>query len=172
MRKLIAIAASGLLAASMSLPALAQTTSSVSSSGTSASAKPWKKPEAGKDMKNRLRQEIKKASQEVNIACVQAAVAKRETSLSGAFSAFTSSVSTAYATRASALNSAWSLTDASARRMAVKGAWDAFKKSSKSARDTYRGAKKDAWKLFKTESKNCGATTTGDEIGESLDDGI
>ena len=100
------------------------------------------------------------AKKTVDIACVQKAVDKREDALGAGWTAFNTSVSSAYAARKTALHDAWSKTDAAQRRSAVKAAWDAFKKSAQSARKTWKEARKNAWKTFRSEAKACKGTTT------------
>lgn len=91
----------------------------------------------------------------LDLACVQTAVAIRETSMVSAFNTFSASMSTALSTRAASLNTAWGLTDAKARREARSAAWKAFSASSKTAKTTFKTSKKSAWNTFKTATKAC-----------------
>lgn len=91
----------------------------------------------------------------LDLPCVQSAVAVRESAIQKAFTAYSGSVSTALTTRATALNSAWGMTVGTERRAARKSAWEAYRISVQSARTTMRTAKKSAWEAFKTASKAC-----------------
>jgi hypothetical protein len=78
----------------------------------------------------------------------------------------------AYATRSAALATAWANTDATARRTAVKAAWESFKKSATDARKAWQTAKKNAWSTFKTGAKTCtggSEAISTDASGESMD---
>src|SRR3989344_9539277 len=59
----------------------------------------------------------------VNVSCVSTAVGSREDALLSAWSKFDDAVTAVLAARKSALISAWALTDAKARKKAVKDAW-------------------------------------------------
>ncbi|MBI5156205.1 hypothetical protein HZA45_02935 [Candidatus Peregrinibacteria bacterium] len=149
MKRLTAAAAATVLAATVAMPVFAEGMSA--SAGANASVK---------------------AKKTVDIVCVQTAVDKREQAIAGAWTAFNAGMTTAYATRASALHTAWGMTDAAARRAAVKAAWDAFRTSSKSAMKTHREAKKNAWKTFRTEAKACrgaAAEVSVEASGEAAD---
>ena len=91
----------------------------------------------------------------LDLPCVQSAVAVRESAIQKAFTAYSGNVSTALTTRATALNSAWGMTVGTERRAARKSAWEAYRTSVQSARTTMRTAKKSAWEAFKTSSKAC-----------------
>lgn len=91
----------------------------------------------------------------VDIACVQPAIAKREAALLAAVDSYYVSMKAAMTTRASALNTAWGLTDASAREAAIRAAHSAFRTSAKTATMTLRAARKNAWKTFKADAKAC-----------------
>ncbi len=89
------------------------------------------------------------------IACVRTAVTNRESSLDSAIGIYTQSVNTAYSTRASALASAYTLTDRTSIRNAVRAAWSAFNSSMKSARKAWQSARESAWNTFRTASRTC-----------------
>ncbi len=92
---------------------------------------------------------------QVDGACMSSAVDKRDTAVIAAFDTFTASVKAALTKRKDDLKAAWALTDATARKTALRTAWQNFTKSHKSARDAYRVARQAAWKQFKTDSKTC-----------------
>jgi hypothetical protein len=86
----------------------------------------------------------------MDIACVQKAVDAREGALGDAFTAFSGAESHALAGRKSALNTAWGLTDAKARRTAREGAWAEFRAGNKAAYTALRTSRRAAWSTFKT----------------------
>lgn len=98
------------------------------------------------------------------IACVGAAAAMREGKIDSTLASYTSSISSAYATRSLALAHAYTQTTADGVKNATKSAWNNFKDSVKNARTSWQNSKKDAWAQFRTDVKNCG-------ISGSFDDG-
>lgn len=117
--------------------------------------------------------EMKAAKKNVDIACVQTAVDKREDALITGWSAFHASISGAYSARKTALHDAWGMTDAAARKAAVKMAWGNFKKSAKTGRKTWKDARKSVWKTFRSEVKSCKGATADVSVelsGEAADD--
>lgn len=97
------------------------------------------------------------ASGSVDLACVAAAVAARERSLSTGVGTYTQSVSSAYSTRASALASAYAGSDLATIRAAVKTSWQNFGAALKLAQKSWRTAQQAAWTQFKIATKSCGA---------------
>ena len=91
------------------------------------------------------------------IACVGTAVDAREQSIDTASSAFMTALNSAYSARASALQQAYALTTPKEVRAAVKTAWAAFSKSTKSARMDWKTAQGKAWGTFRTAAKACRA---------------
>ena len=112
--------------------------------------------------------EENKEGKTADIACVQTAVDARESAIDTAWGTFTKSMTSAYAARKSALHYAWSLTDAKARKDAIRGAWKAFKKATKAARKQWMSDRKAAWEVFKTAKKSCNTKEPGDEGGQGL----
>ncbi len=103
-----------------------------------------------------------------NLTCVQSAVNKREGAVGSAFDAFNLSVKSALSSRRTALNSAWSLTNAKDRRVALKTAWQNWKTSWRSAAKALRDARNAAWTQYKTDLKACNANSS-DEPGSGND---
>lgn len=106
--------------------------------------------------------------------CVKDAVVIRENSITSTFTTYSSSMTTAYQNRLSALQSAWSNANPAERKTAVKKAWDDFKTTSKSTIKTMRDGNKTAWETFETARKSCkgGNVTTGsseDNEGKGVD---
>ena len=109
------------------------------------------------------------ASQPVDIACVGAAVAARETALITASAAETQTVAGAYTTRASALQAAYSATDAKVVRGQVKAAWDTFGTTVKGAKKTWQTGRENAWKTFRAAAKVCKG---GESISDTSSQGL
>src|SRR3989338_5101108 len=107
------------------------------------------------------------SSRIVNTACVSTAVGLREDALLGAWSKFDDAVTAVLIARKSALISAWTLTDAKARKKAVKDAWITARKDRRAAAKTYREERRAAWKTFKTAAKACGGTAASEASSES-----
>jgi hypothetical protein len=62
---------------------------------------------------------------------------------------------TAYMTRASSLDQAWTMVDTSTRRTAVKSAWSTWKSSSSGARSIRETARTAAWAVFDADTTVC-----------------
>lgn len=95
------------------------------------------------------------SERQYDLPCVQSAVATREAAIQKAFGAYSSSIALALTDRASALNTAWGITDGPERRATRKSAWEAYRSANQSARATMKSSKKAAWETFRTASKNC-----------------
>ena len=89
------------------------------------------------------------------IACVKGAVATREVAITTAYTAYTGSVSAAYATRANELAGAYSNTTVKAVHAGVKVAWADFNKTTKAANKTWNTSRNTIWTTFKTATKAC-----------------
>lgn len=83
------------------------------------------------------------------------AVDAREDSVLSAVTAYTTTVVSAFQKKKSDLHSAWSVSDASQRKAAVKTAWATFSQSKKSAQKTYKKARQTAWSTFRKAAKLC-----------------
>lgn len=99
----------------------------------------------------------------VDLACVAAAVAKREAAIGTAFSTFSTAAQAALSARATALSAAWAMTDKTARRSAIKAAWRAYTTAIKASRKDLNTARHNAWAGFRTDTKACGPAATADE---------
>lgn len=89
------------------------------------------------------------------LACARAAVAKRETGILSAHTTLSTSITNAYTTRAAALDTAWSLSGATERRIARDTAWKNWRDAMKSARETNKASRKSTWETFKSEAQTC-----------------
>lgn len=110
------------------------------------------------------------AQRDVDIACVKAAVAARENSLSSAASTQSQAVAAAYTTRAAALDAAYSASDPKTVKQNSKKAWDEFSKIVKGAKQTWQRSKENSWKTFKDAVKACkGSENITDASGISME---
>lgn len=105
------------------------------------------------------------AATEVNLSCMQQAIATRESTLVSAFASYASTVQSAYQIRQSALQSAWAIQDKDQRQSSIKNAWSSFKSTTKSAKTTIRTQRKNAWKNFRDTRKTCGGSSNTDPGG-------
>lgn len=107
----------------------------------------------------------------INVACVSTALDKRDGAIGTAFDAQTSSVKAALTARTSALKAAYALTDKTARRTAIRAAWQAWSTAVRTAKSTQKTARNTAWTTFRTDMKACGAQgidSTGSSVDASL----
>jgi len=145
-----------MLALSIALPVLAQgDTSDVYSSSSSVSENAGKKK--GK---------LNKPVVQVDSACMQNAVEKRDSAVISAVDAYAAAVKAALQTRKDSLKAAWAITDKTQRNAALKAAWAAFNGTWKNARQALNGQKKAAWSAFKADAKTCkqpGADASGEK---------
>ena len=87
--------------------------------------------------------------------CQQASIEKRDTSLGEARTAYNTSMSAALSTRKDAEKAAIGLTDATAKKAAIKVATDAYKVSVTNAQNTLKSARASALTSFEADVKNC-----------------
>ncbi len=105
----------------------------------------------------------------INVACIQAAIEKRDTAVVSAYDTLHTSIVSALNARKQALKDAWAKTDRLERRTALKSAWSTYHQSRMGAQKTWRTARRDVWKTFRTDAKACGPTTTVDGMNEGAD---
>lgn len=105
----------------------------------------------------------------VNVACIQAAIDKRDTAVISAYDTLHTSIVAALNTRKEALKSAWAKTERIERRTALKNAWAAYHASRRSAQQAWRASRRTVWQTFRTEAKACSPTTTFDASNEASD---
>jgi hypothetical protein len=94
------------------------------------------------------------------LECMRLAVSSRESAIRSAYSTLSSSYITALDARAKALDSAWNLTDKSARKMARETAWSLWNSTAKSAREAFKVSRKSAWETYRTSAKACKVPST------------
>lgn len=87
--------------------------------------------------------------------CVKTAVTTRETSIQSSFSKFSTTMTTALASRGVALSESWGMADAKTRRDSRNTAWNNYKKTAKDASRLLKTEKNNAWNKFKADSKAC-----------------
>lgn len=135
-----------MLALSIALPVLAQgDASDTYSSSSSVSENAGKKKE----------KKFNKPVVQVDSACMQNAVEKRDSAIISAVDAYAGTVKTALQTRKDALKAAWAITDKAQRNAALKAAWAAFNGTWKNARQALSEQRKAAWSAFKADAKAC-----------------
>lgn len=110
----------------------------------------------------------------LDVACMQAAIDKRETALITALDKFIAASKAKIEARRVALKAAWALTDKAARRAAIKKAELDYKAATVSGtRRALETDKKTAWNQFKTDSKKCRGIDQTENTGTvSADSGL
>lgn len=98
------------------------------------------------------------------LACMRTAVEKREDAIGAAWDKLSNAVKAAFGTRKSELLIAWGMTNRQARNVAIRQAWDKFRKSRKDARREHDVVVKAAWTQFVTERKACKELPTGEDL--------
>jgi hypothetical protein len=110
------------------------------------------------------------------LACMKAAVDKREGAVIAAWDTGSASIKTSLTTRQAALNVAWGITIRKDRNVALIKAWRDFGVSARAAKKTFNSSRYSAWKQFNTDGKACKAkygasnTTSLDVGGNSYSD--
>lgn len=108
----------------------------------------------------------------VDIACMKAAVEKREDAIIASKEKAFASFDAAFKARRNSLSAAWTITIAKDRRTAINTAWSTFRASHKAARTQLRTEDKALWSTFKTDSKACkvdSGSNSSDRAGEKID---
>lgn len=111
----------------------------------------------------------RKTLQPIVSGCIQTAVDARETAVLSSLTAYTNSIVAAFQTKKSGLHDAWSIGDASQRKASIKTVWTTFAQSKKGARKTYQTARQSAWENFKKSSKTC-RESMSDEMYKANED--
>lgn len=114
------------------------------------------------EKRDQRKAELKK-SKDVDLACVQTAVEKRENAIISAFDTQSSVVKTALSARKDALKAAWAITDQKERHVAIKKAWSDFTVTAKKAKTQLRKDRDSAWETFRQDIKACKATNAVSE---------
>lgn len=106
------------------------------------------------------------------LACMKAAIDKREASVLGAWDAGSASIKNALTARQTALNTALGIVIRKDRNAALTKTWNDFRISAKSARSAFNTARNIAWKQFGADGKACrtkygASNTTSLDVGGS-----
>lgn len=96
-------------------------------------------------------------------ACMQIAVDKRETAIIAGVDAYSVTARSALSARKDALKTAWGIADVRERRMALKKVWRDFKFTSEKARKDFKSAKRTVWDQFNKDRKACGSSGASDD---------
>lgn len=99
----------------------------------------------------------------VDVACIQAALDKRESAIILSFDKKSMTVKTALDQRKTDLKSAWALSNLKDRIRARLTAWKNFKKVDYSSRTTYRKEVKSVWAQYKIDKKACNTRESDNE---------
>ncbi len=100
---------------------------------------------------------------ELNAACMQAAVVKRDGALITAVDAYHAAVVAALKGRQDGLKSAWGITDRKTRRAALEAAWREYRRSWRTASRALRDARRAAWESFRVERRACSPVAAADD---------
>ena len=104
-----------------------------------------------------------RTAQTVDVACIQAAIDKRDNAIITAVDTFHDAAKSALQTRRDALKAAWGNTDRDVRRAAIKAAWESYRNSLRSARKALRESRRSAWSQFAADRKACGRGAQADD---------
>ncbi|MFA6306766.1 MAG: hypothetical protein WCV70_03940 [Patescibacteria group bacterium] len=97
------------------------------------------------------------------IACVQAALIKKDNAVISALDAYTAAIKTAMETRKNAYVAALAISDKQERTKAMVNAFTAYRKAKNEAKDKYKESVKTVFDAYKTDLKSCKV-----EMGQDL----
>lgn len=97
---------------------------------------------------------------EVQLTCVRTAVSTREAGIRSGYAALSTALLAGLDARAKALDTAWTLTDATARKTAREAAWTTWNTTAKAAREAFKTSRKTSWDAFRTSAKACKVSST------------
>lgn len=101
---------------------------------------------------------------EVNLACMQSAIGKRDDAITAALDKYHSTVRKALQTRKDALKNAWAIQNPKERREAIKAAWNGWKDTMRMTTKELRKARNEAWKTYQADRRACRGNSS-DERG-------
>lgn len=104
-----------------------------------------------------------------NVACIQNAISQRDLSIMQGWNTYYVSTTTALNTRRAELMSAWLLTDKTQRKNTIKGYWQNYRNSLKTAKIIFKDARKNAWNQYKDAIKGCGERSSEARMGSGED---
>lgn len=97
-----------------------------------------------------------------DIACISAALDKRESALITAEDTYNDAVKLALQNRLSNLKSSWNQPDRTSRIEKRLQAYKTFRTDLQNANSNLRTSKTSIWKTYQTEAKSCGIKGTGE----------
>ena len=98
-----------------------------------------------------------------DIACVQGAIEKRETTLIATHNTYNTAVVNALTARKDALKQAWAKPTHKEQKAARKEAWLSFRKAHKAAHEGLRLTRKTTWSSFDSDMRACGVRNHGEK---------
>ncbi|MBI1975342.1 MAG: hypothetical protein HYS57_03210 [Parcubacteria group bacterium] len=101
-----------------------------------------------------------------NLLCMQKAVTGRDNRIISAVDAYHQAVIGALETRLSELVAAWGISNAKARKAALKAAWDKFRSTRKSAAKVLKEQRTAAWNQYRADAKACKTARGGGGAAE------
>ena len=105
----------------------------------------------------------------LNVACIQAAVGKRDDAVIIAFDAYHAAIRAALVTRRDTWKANWAITDKKQRQAAIATGWKAYRTAVSAARKALRTARAAAWKQYRADWRTCGASAGPEHNGEGTD---
>ena len=121
---------------------------------TASSTMKMKKDRMGTSTEKMHKEKSATSTENVDPSCMQTAVNVRESSLITAFTTYQTSTLKGLEARKTALNTAWGLTDKTARVQALTDARKAWRENQVKGMRTLQSDRKSAWEKFKTTAKN------------------
>lgn len=95
--------------------------------------------------------------------CVISAIEKRDASIINGLESYTANSKTALSDRTTALSQAWSITDRTQRKAALKKIWNDYRVEAKRNMTSLNQVKKQSWDSFLADNKACGAYAVADD---------
>lgn len=100
----------------------------------------------------------------LDVACVKAAIAKRDSSIATAWTTKATQLQAAFSLRSTQTQAAWDIATAKERSEALKTAWKTFQDTEKTVNKSFIVSKNDSWKTYKQEIKKCGTKAASYDI--------
>lgn len=100
-----------------------------------------------------------------NLTCMQTAVETRDNAILQAWSTYSDGVTAELTARKTAFKAAWGDAEKKSRRKSLLTAWETWRKSRRSASQTFSQAKRTAWKEYTKSSKACGVSEGAGDAG-------
>ena len=107
-----------------------------------------------------------------HLDCVRTALTTREAGVRSAYSTLSTTLLAGLDTRAAALNTAWTLTDRTARKSAIDTAWSGWNSTAKSAREGFKKSRKSTWETFRNSVKACKVSSNEVESNSAMNQDV